>query len=68
MNFKNSLKVELKNDFDYNLKQKLYCFVNNIHLNINDELHNYLSFILYDDIDNEIINLSYISKSEINEQ
>ena len=66
MNFKNSLKVELKNDFGYKLKQKLYCFVNDIHLKTNDELHNYLSFLLYDDIDNEIINLSYISKSEIN--
>lgn len=70
MDSKNSLKVELimntGYDFHYDLKQKLYCFVNDIHLNTNDELHDYLSFLLYDDIDNEIINLSYISKSEIN--
>ena len=60
------LKSDIVNDLHNDLKQKLYYFVNDIHLNTNDELHNYLSFLLYDDIDNEIINLSYISKSEIN--
>lgn len=52
-------------DFDY-LRKKLYCFINDIHLNTNDELHDYLSFLLYDDIDNAILNLDHISKSEIN--